>query len=139
MSYTDPPPPSGPYDGGQPPYGGAGGQPPYGGGQPPYGGGQPPYGGQPSYGGGGPQPTNKKAVWALVTGILGLLCCSPLGVVAIILGRGAQAENARTGQGGSGMAKAGFILGIIAVALLVLQIILFATGALTFDGGIETS
>lgn len=123
MSHSDPPPPppSGPYDGGQPPYGS----------QPPYGG-QPPYGSQSPYGGGG-APNNSKATWALVTGILGLLCCSPLGIVAIILGRGAQAENERTGQGGSGMAKAGVVLGIIALALLVLQVILFATGVLTFD------
>lgn len=101
----------------------------------------PPSYGQPQYGG-GPQPpagNNTKAIWALVTGILGLLCCSPLGVVAIILGRGAQSEIAQTGQQGAGMAKAGFILGIIALVFLALQIILFATGALTFDGSFETS
>lgn len=97
----------------------------------------------PAYG--APQPgaaaagNNSKALWALITGILGLLCCSPLGIVAIILGRSAQAEIAQTGQGGQGKAKAGFILGIIALALLVIQIILFATGALTFDGTFETS
>ena len=82
---------------------------------------------------------NSKALWSLITGILGLLCCSPLGIVAIILGRGAQSEIAQTGQGGQGMAKAGFILGIIALVFLVIQIILFATGALTFDGTFETS
>jgi hypothetical protein len=96
----------------------------------------------PAYG--APQPgaaagNNSKALWSMILGILSLLCCSPLGIVAIILGRGAQAEIARTGQGGEGMAKAGFILGIIALVLLVLQIILFATGALSFDGTFETS
>jgi hypothetical protein len=89
--------------------------------------------GQPSYGAPAPGGNNKKATWALVTGILSLLCCSPLGVVAIILGRGAEQEIRTTGQGGAGLAKAGFILGIVALALLLLQIILFATGALTFD------
>ena len=100
----------------------------------------PPGYGQPSpYGAPAPGGSNKKATWALVTGILGLLCCSPLGVVAIILGRGAQAEIAMTGQQGAGAAKAGVILGIIALVLLVLQIILFTTGVLTFDGYVTTS
>ncbi len=96
----------------------------------------------PAYG--APQPgaasgNNSKALWSMITGIFSLVCCSPAGIVAIILGRSAQSEISQTGQGGSGMAKAGFILGIIALALLVLQIILFATGALTFDGTFETS
>lgn len=100
----------------------------------------PPSYGQPMpYGAGAPQGTNSKAVWALITGILSLICCSPLGILAIILGRSAQSEAAATGQGGGGMGKAGFILGIIALAILVLQIILFATGSLTFDGNLETS
>jgi hypothetical protein len=96
---------------------------------PPPGGG---YGQQP-YGAPAPGGNNKLATWALVTGILSLLCCSPLGVVAIILGRKAEQEIRVTGQAGAGLAKAGFILGIVALALLVLQIILFATGAFTFD------
>jgi Domain of unknown function (DUF4190) len=88
--------------------------------------------GQPAYGSPAAAGNNQKATWALVTGILGLLCCSPLGIVAIILGRSAEQEIRTTGQGGAGMAKAGFILGIVALALLVLQIILFAGGFLTF-------
>lgn len=96
---------------------------------PPEGGGY----GQPAYGAPGPRGNNKKATWALVTGILGLLCCAPLGVVAIVLGRGAEQEIRVTGEGGAGMAKAGFILGIVALVLFAIQIFLFATGALTFD------
>ena len=103
---------------------------------PPPGGG---YGQQPGYGAPAPAGNNTKATWALVTGILGLLCCSPLGVVAIILGRSAEQEIRVSGQGGAGLAKAGFILGIVALAFLVLQIILFATGALTFDGTFDTT
>jgi Domain of unknown function (DUF4190) len=86
-----------------------------------------------------PAGNNTKALWSLITGIVGLLCCGIVGIVAIILGRSAQAEIAQTGQGGAGMAKAGFILGIIAVAFMILQIILFATGAVDFDGTFETS
>lgn len=129
MSYSDPPPPpenpSGTPDYGQPPpsYGQSGyGQTP-----------PPPPPGQ--YGAPGgyqqvPSGTNKKAIWSLVLGILGLLCCGFFtGIPAIILGRMAKDETARTGEGGSGMATAGFVLGIIAVAYGVLQVILVATGA----------
>ncbi len=99
----------------------------------------PNYGGESPYGAPVPQGTNSKAIWALVTGILSVLCCGPVGVVAIILGRSAQAEVAQTGQSGAGMAKAGFILGIIALALMVLYVILYATGALTLDGTFSTN
>ncbi|MFC5178892.1 DUF4190 domain-containing protein [Nocardioides taihuensis] len=134
MSNQAPPPPPPPGGGsyGTPPPPGDGGQPPYGGPPPPSYGGQPGYG-APSAG------NNSKAVWALVLGILGLLCCSPLGIVAIILGRSAQSEIATSGQGGAGMAKAGFILGIIALVFLVLQIIGFATGVIDFSGDVNTS
>lgn len=82
----------------------------------------PQYGGSPY---GSPQPAPKsssKSTWALVSGILGILCCGPLGIVAIVLGRQAQTE----GQPG-GMAKAAEILGYIAVGLMVVEIILYAT------------
>jgi len=80
-----------------------------------------------------------KAIWALVLGILGLVCCGLVGgIPAIILGNMAKKE-IDAGQGtGRGMAQAGFILGIVALALLVLQVILFATGALDFNGSFDT-
>lgn len=80
------------------------------------------------YGAPGPATSNKP-VWALVCGILGLLCCGLLGIPAIILGRQAAAE----GHAG-GMAKAGEILGYVALALMVLGIILFAAGAISVGG-----
>lgn len=89
----------------------------------------PPGYGQQPYGAPGPQGgTNSKAIWALVLGIIGILCCGPLGIGSIILGRSAQTEIAQTGQGGAGMAKAGVILGIIALVFLVVQVILWSTG-----------
>jgi hypothetical protein len=91
----------------------------------------------PGYGiGGQPPGNNQKAVWSLVLGILGLVCCGFLtGVPALILGKQAQTEiDASHGmQGGRGMATAGFVLGIISIVLGVLGLILFATGAVTFD------
>lgn len=84
---------------------------------------------QSPYGGYGQPPANSsnKPVWALVCGILGILCCGLLGIPAIILGRQAAAE----GQPG-GMAKAGEVLGYVALALMVLAFILFAAGVLSF-------
>jgi hypothetical protein len=97
MSYDAPPPPPPP----QSPYGGGYGQPPAG--------------------------SSNKPVWALVCGILGLLCCGLLGIPAIILGRQAAAE----GQPG-GMAKAGEVLGYVAIGLMVVGVILFAAGVFSF-------
>lgn len=85
------------------------------------------------YGGGSPPPgNNRKAIWSLVLGIVGILCCGPLGVGAIILGNQAKKEIAGTGQAGAGLAQAGFILGILALVFTVVQVILFAGGALSF-------
>jgi hypothetical protein len=78
--------------------------------------------------GGAPTPANSsKPVWSLVCGILGIICCGLLGIPAIILGRQAASE----GHPG-GMAKAGEVLGYIAIALLVLGVILVAAGVLSF-------
>jgi hypothetical protein len=137
MSYTPPPPP----EGGGPEGQSGSPQDPYGG---QYGAGQQPPGqfpGGPGYGPPPPTGNNTKAVIALVVGILGFvlaICCSLLGlvagVVAVVLGRMAKNEIAATGgaQGGAGMAKAGFILGIvdivIAVALIIVGILLSASG-----------
>jgi hypothetical protein len=118
VSDSTPPPPGGENQPPPPPPPGYGGAPAY---------------GQPAY---GPQKSNGKAVWALVLGILGLICCGFIaGIPAIILGKQAQNEIDASGgaQGGRGMATAGFVLGIIACALGVLGVILAATGALNFD------
>jgi Domain of unknown function (DUF4190) len=72
--------------------------------------------------------TNRKAIWSLVTGILGLLCCGLLGIAAIVLGQGAKREIAASGEGGGGMATAGVVLGIIGLVWMVISIILAATG-----------
>lgn len=101
----------------------------------------PPPGSYPTGGAQGPVGNNKKAIWALAIGIFGLLCCSPLGIVAIILGNSAKQEIAGSGgmQQGEGMAKAGFILGIVALVLLVVQIILAATGVIDVTGSFDTT
>jgi hypothetical protein len=90
----------------------------------------------PSYG--APMPgavpgTNRKAIWSLVTGILGLLCCGLLGIASIILGQQAKREIATSGEGGGGMATAGVVLGVIALVWMVISIILSATGNFYYD------
>lgn len=80
--------------------------------------------------------TNQKAIWALVLGILGLVCCGIFtGIPAIFLGNAAKKEIASSGgaQTGGGMAQAGFILGIVATVLGALGLILFATGVVNTD------
>ena len=130
-SGSTPPPPPGPPGGQYPPPGGGG----YGSAPPP----PPGYGG---YGGGyaGPPKSSSKAVWALVLGILGLVCCGFFtGIPAIILGKQAQNEidSSAGAQSGRGMATAGFVLGIIACVWGVLSIILYATGALHFNANVN--
>lgn len=85
---------------------------------------------------GQPAGNSKKAIWALVLGILGLVCCGIFtGIPALILGKQAQGEIDASGGAisGRGMATAGFILGIISIVWTVLAVILYATGALSVD------
>ena len=131
---TQPPPPEGnPY---QPPTGdvpgGAAVPPP----PPPPSYGTPPpppppaYTAPPAYGG-APMayaaPQNGQGTTALVTGILGLLCCGILSIVAIITGRKGM-QLADSGQATNrGSAQAGMILGWIGVALWVVGLIVAVT------------
>lgn len=86
--------------------------------------------------------SNQKAVWALVLGILSVLCCSVVsGIPALVLGNMAKKEINQSGgaQTGAGMAKAGVILGIISIVLLILYLVLLAAGVATFDFSTSTS
>ena len=74
----------------------------------------------------GSRPTNNKAVWSLILGILGIAPFTFIAsVAALIVGFQARSEIARAGgaQGGRGFALAGIILGSFPfVAFLVLFI-----------------
>jgi len=74
---------------------------------------------------GAQQGASTKAIVALVLGILGLAFCPPTAIVAWILGKQELNAIARgeSSPQGRGMAKAGFILGIIGTVLIVLWII----------------
>lgn len=136
MSYP-PPPPDQPDDSGStpppppPPYGAP---PPAYGAPPP----APPPPGYPYAGGGYAVPAgNQKALWSMIIGILSLVCCGLVtGIIAIVLSQQAKREIAASGgmQTGAGQAQAGFVLGIIGVALTVLGIVLVAaTGEWSFS------
>jgi hypothetical protein len=86
-----------------------------------------PYGAAPAAGYGGyAAPNNGQGTIALVTGILGLLCCGLLSIVAIVTGRKGVAL-ADAGQANNrGVAQAGYVLGIIGVILWVIGILFYA-------------
>lgn len=80
-----------------------------------------------------------KGVTILVLGILSLVCCSPLGIVAWVMGNKALAEIDQNPGGYSNRqtVQIGRILGIIGVVLLVLSLlwILFFGGLAVISGG----
>lgn len=89
------------------------------------------------YGGYAVPQQNKKALWSLILGILGLVCCGIFAAIpAVILGNMANNEIKTSGgsQTGGGMAKAGLILGAIGIVLSLVYIILWATGTIEFTG-----
>jgi len=77
-------------------------------------------------------PGSKQATVSLVTGIIGLLCCVLLGIVAIVTGKQATAEAAAAGLPQPGNAKAGIILGWVSIALTVVGILVYALIFLIF-------
>jgi hypothetical protein len=89
----------------------------------------PPYPPQGAPGGYGPVPqTLQKATWAMIIGIVSILCCGPVGIAALIMGSQAKKEIAASNGAltGHGQAQAGFVLGIIALVLTVLGILFYA-------------
>src|SRR5947209_8080383 len=71
---------------------------------------------------------NQKALWSLILGIAGLVCCGLVaGIPALILGNIAKKEIAASGgtQSGGGMAQAGFVLGIISIVWTVFWLFIY--------------
>lgn len=137
MSYP-PPPPNQPDDSAgtppPPPYGSAPPPPPYGSPPPPYGAPPPPGYGYPAGGGYAVPSSNQKALWSMILGILSLVCCGVItGIVAVVLAQQAKREIAASGgmQSGAGQAQAGFILGIIGIALTAIGLFAYAVLAAT--------
>ena len=78
---------------------------------------------------------SSKATTALVTGILSILCCAPLGIWAIIAAGQAQSLADASGEGHDqlGKATAGKVCGFIGLGLWALGII--AQVVLNMGGG----
>jgi hypothetical protein len=83
--------------------------------------------------GGGNTSKNSLGVWALVLGILSIVCCGFVaGVPAIILGLNSKKAQEQGLATNGSLGNIGFILGIIGSILGVISGILYATGTLTF-------
>lgn len=85
-----------------------------------------------------PKPDNKRALWALILGIVGVVCCNLAGPFAWYMGKN-EVKAIDAGMGAKenrGMALAGMILGIIGTVLLVLAVIwvLFFGGMAVISG-----
>jgi uncharacterized membrane protein YkvI len=66
------------------------------------------------------------AIWALITGIFGLLCCQILAPVSIVLGAVALSQLKHNPErSGSGMAIGGIVLGVVALLILLTLVALF--------------
>lgn len=124
MSFDAPTPPEQPEQ--QPPAGGYGAPPP----PPPppapaYGTQTPGYPAPQQPAGYAVAPNSSKATLSLIFGILGLVVCMPFGIAAVIVGNQAKAEIAASGgyMSGEGSAKAGVILGWIAIGLTIAAVV----------------
>jgi hypothetical protein len=74
----------------------------------------------------GAPPANSKATWALVTGILSILCCQVFAPVSIVLGAMALSQiKQNPHQGGRGMAVAGIIMGCVSILLGIVVFVVF--------------
>ena len=84
-----------------------------------------------------------KGMTILVLGILSLVCCSPLGIAAWLMGNSALKEiDAQPGRyGNRQIVQIGRILGIIGTILLALTVIwfVFLGGLAAVSGGFDSS
>ena len=93
----------------------------------------PPGAGAPVPGMGGKTQKNSLGTWALVLGILSIVCCGFLaGVPAIFIGRASEKAQAEGLATNGNLGKVGFILGIVGTALSILGGILSLSGVLDF-------
>lgn len=111
---------------------------------PPPGGGSGGYAAPPPPAGGmGGSVDHPKGTMILVLGILSIVCCSPLGIAAFVMGNNALKEiDAQPGRySNRQLVQIGRILGIIGIVLLVLSIIwvVFLGGLTAISGSSTTS
>jgi len=82
---------------------------------------------------------NQLAIWAMVTGILALLCCQILGPVGIVLGLVALSQIKKNPQQtGSGFAIAGIVLGILSLIVVLVCIVMFLSVPQAFPNFLDS-
>ncbi|MBM6401490.1 DUF4190 domain-containing protein [Phycicoccus sonneratiae] len=111
---------------------------------PPPGGGDGGYSAPPPPAGGMGGPVDHpKGITILVLGILSLVCCSPLGIAALVMGNNALKEiDAQPGRySNRQLVQIGRILGIIGIVFLVISIlwVVFFGGLAVLSGSSSTS
>lgn len=83
---------------------------------------------------GGSTAKNNLGTWALVLGIVSILCCGLFaGIPAIILGMNSKKAASQGLATNGNLGNIGFILGIIGCALSVVAIILNLSGVLHYN------
>ena len=96
----------------------------------------------PANGMGGGAVDHPKGITVLVLGILSLVCCSPLGIVAYVMGNNALREiDAQPGRySNRQIVQIGRILGIIGMVLLAITVLwfLFFGGLAAISGSSNT-
>jgi hypothetical protein len=80
-----------------------------------------------------------RATLVLGLGIVGLLCCGPLGIVAYIFGKNdlAEMDAGVMDPSGRGTTNVGRILGIVSIVFLVIQVVYIVVALAT--GGLMNS
>ncbi len=66
-----------------------------------------------------------RATTVLILGLVGLLCCGPLSIVAFIFGKNdlAEMDAGRMDPAGRGTTNIGRILGLVGIVFLVIQLV----------------
>lgn len=84
-------------------------------------------------------PEQSQSTTILVLGILGIICCGPLGIAAWIMGNNEleAIDSGRRNPEGRSTANAGRIMGIIASVLMILGV-LFFVGLIIFGVSFST-
>ena len=77
-----------------------------------------------------------RATLVLGLGIVGLLCCGPLGIVAYIFGKNdlTEMDAGMMDPSGRGTTNVGKILGLVAIVFLVIQVVFIGVSLLTGNG-----
>lgn len=89
---------------------------------------------------GGSEEKNSLGVWALVLGILSLVCCGLLaGIPAIIVGRRSKEAGEQGLATNANLGNVGFILGIIGTILSAIGVVFYIVLIIAGTAGSSTS